>query len=35
MAEAIVHDRGIADALRASAHDIAAAEDAARGIRTA
>jgi hypothetical protein len=35
MAEAIVHDRGIADALRASAHDIAAAEDAARWIRTA
>ncbi len=35
MSDAIVRERGIADALRASAEDIAAAEEAARGIQTA
>ncbi len=35
MAEAIVHERGIADALRASADEISAAEEASQGIQTA
>jgi hypothetical protein len=35
MADAIVRELGIAAALRASAEDITAAEEASRGVRTA
>jgi hypothetical protein len=35
MTEALVAERGLADALRAPAQDFQAAEDLARGIQTA
>jgi len=35
MTEALVSERGLAEALRAGAQDFQAAEDVARGIQTA
>jgi hypothetical protein len=35
MTEALVAERGLAEALRAPAHDFQLAEDAARGIQSA
>jgi hypothetical protein len=35
MAESLVAERGVAEAVRASARDFQAAEEAARGIQTA